>query len=1209
MRAAPAVTATIPRPAEAARLAEATSSTGPGSLATEVAIGAVRRRAAEPEVGAAADPVEHEADVLAEEMLGSDQEPCGCAAAGGACQCGPASGDVIRRRVTAAPAGPAPPGVALTGGAPLTTPDRRFFEAHSGLDLSGVRVHHDAATGDAARGIGALAFTRGSAIGFAAGQYQPGTPGGRNLLAHELANVVLGHSGIRRWVHGEFKAERELQEQAAREAAERERRHRAWLAGVEQHRLRELPGQSTTIGAERERTTLALLAQQSASIDAVGGGQGWLTAALATQGYAGPGLPEVKLAWGNALVAAEAVRPRRPGEAPNTDARLVALEAVPAFYDALAAFAGAAETAHRNHVTATNDRRRADYTTKLQRYNEIKEMDRRTVAGARGEPGAGAFAGGLALSRGAPPPAPDYLTEPPAVSGRIPPARARVYAADSAEQWAEVVREVESLANGFAKLVVQSLPDESELRRGAEYLEQLGARLAQFEEQNPAGVRIPAVFYPKDKIVPPRAGAPADQPTVVEAIPWQLYLINTGLTPPGQPLRPGGEWQLVDLISTKRFVNRWPAAEADTLRLQRGETVDPPVPLFTELNSKIRFPEGLLHFRMPSGRTYVHEMTEPWEWSDFLTAVGVALAAIAIVAAVIATGGAAAPAAVAFYAGLAAAAAGIGSALAGLHEKRLQGILTDRDVDEAMVSIGIDLVGALSLGLSRLVTLPAAAARLGLTGSRFIVLQRVALASKVTVLSGDVYQAWSFTSSFLSALRALEDQPGMTEQERKKMRGQLIRRALLTGALLAVALKSDVGDVRAGRIRVDVEAGRTIQVARVDPDGTLVVAPHADPGVTPGVHPAAPHAGVAPHAQVTGPVHQVADRTGAVARIGPQTHGIGVAGEGRTRDLYFCSDSCTTIVNQLDAIVDVLPRGHAEREIFQGLLSRARGASRRLKAGTLTPEAADDIARQITADLTRHSRASELFGALLNTDPGLLRSRGNEIRQRLARDLRAQQDTTQAERQLASQRSRGPMDPETGLPTRSPIELDVLGGLGIREAARAGRGAQPLHFDTGIFSHTYAEALVPNLPRGLAAEVSVSLPNGRTGRADRVGFITDPRDGIELVVGGVVHEHVVGAHVYEIKPNTPDNMARGQVQADEYAAALRARIEGELRAAGKAIPTEAPGGGSLYPTSVMPYNQEQMMAVLRAIRSARADAPQMADLEAIARAVFGSAPR
>jgi hypothetical protein len=290
----------------------------------------------------------------------------------------------------------------------------------------------------------------------------------------------------------------------------------------------------------------------------------------------------------------------------------------------------------------------------------------------------------------------------------------------------------------------------------------------------------------------------------------------------------------------------------------------------------------------------------------------------------------------------------------------------------------------------------------------------------------------------------------------------------------------------------------------------------------------------------------------------------------------------------------------------------ARDASDRLKTGKLTAAAAEDIALEIRARLARNSQDSEFFGALLNTDPVLLRSRAKEVREdladRLADRRRVLKGTLseQAERQRASRRRSGPVDPETGFRTRSPIELDVLGGLGIEEAARPGKKLQPLHFDTGNFSHTYAEALVPGLPRGLSAEVTVTLPNGQTGRADRVQFITDPQDGITLVIGGVVHEHVVGAHVYEIKPDTPDNMARGQVQADEYSAALRTRIEGELRAAGRPIPTHAPDGSPLYATRVLPYSQEQMMAVLRAIRSARADAPVMADLEAIARAVFGA---
>jgi hypothetical protein len=1091
------------------------------------------------------------------------------------------------------------PGVALTGGQPLNDGDRRFFEARTSADLSAVRVYDNAAAAAAASGISALAFTWGSDIGFTAGAYQPGTPAGRSLLAHELAHVVLGHSAVRRRIDIGSRREAEEEVRMWREEAARAERHQQWIGGVEAHRVRNLPEQSRSIGAEREQIALALLAQQSAAIDAAAAGQGWLMAEMAAQGYAGPGFAEIKLAWGNALVAAESMRSVRPGEGPSGEAKIVALETLPAFYDALSAFSSAAERAHHTHATSINDRLRAEYKAALERYEQGRKMDELTIKMTpAGEPGATAFRGGLALARGAPPREPAYVTEPPPVSGRVAEARARVYAADSAEQWAAVARDVEGLAAGFATLVVRSLPADSGVRQGAEYLEQLGGRLAEFEQQNPTGVRIPAIFYPRDKIVKPSAqsaqpGQAAQPPVVVEAIPWQFYLANTQLGPSGQLMWPFGEWQLIDLTSTRRFANRAPVRNADTARLRRGEKVDPPPDIFTELNSKIRFPEGLLYFMMPSGQTYVLKTTEPWEWSDFLSAVGMTLAAIALVAGIIATGGAAAPAAVAFYAGLGAAAAGIGSTLAGLHEKSEQGILTGADVDEAMISIGIDLVSMLSMGLGRLVALPEAAARFGLTGTRFVVLQRVALAVKVGVVAGDVYQAWSFTSGFLNALSALDADTRLTKEERDRMRGQVVRRALLTGALLAVSLKGDVQDA--------VRAGRTLRIAHVEGDGSLVVHPD-EPGVHPGEtaapHPSAGHPDVAPHAQVAGPVHEAADRAGATIRIGPQSHGLAVAGEGRRRDLYFCSDLCTPIVLKLDPIIDVLPRRHPLRAVFQDLLSRARGARQRLKAGKLTPEAADEIAGQISADIARHSTQDDLFAALMNTDSGLLRSRGAEVRQRLARDLAAQELalTEQGRRQAASRGSGADIDPVVGAPGRSPIELDVLGGLGIGEAARASRGAQPLHWDTGIFSHSYAEALVPGLPRGLAKEVHVTLPDGSTGRADRVRFIYDEAG------------TVIGAHVYEIKPNTPDNVARGEVQADEYVAGLRAKIEGDLRAAGKAVPATAPDGGPLYTARVMTYDQEQMMAVMRAIRSAKADAAQMAQLEKIARAVFGGTP-
>ena len=97
-----------------------------------------------------------------------------------------------------------------------------------------------------------------------------------------------------------------------------------------------------------------------------------------------------------------------------------------------------------------------------------------------------------------------------------------------------------------------------------------------------------------------------------------------------------------------------------------------------------------------------------------------------------------------------------------------------------------------------------------------------------------------------------------------------------------------------------------------------------------------------------------------------------------------------------------------------------------------------------------------------------------------------------------------------------------------------------------------------------------------------------------------------GAHVYEIKPDTPGNIARGETQVQGYVDGLRAEIETALRSKGKAVPTTAADGGPLFSGQVITYDYSRMMSVLRAIRASRRDAANMEELEAIARDVFGS---
>jgi hypothetical protein len=80
-------------------------------------------------------------------------------------------------------------------GRPLDSATRAYFEPRFGHDLSRVRVHADAPAGAAARGIGARAYTLGSDIAFAPGEFQPTTENGRTLIAHELAHVVQHDRG------------------------------------------------------------------------------------------------------------------------------------------------------------------------------------------------------------------------------------------------------------------------------------------------------------------------------------------------------------------------------------------------------------------------------------------------------------------------------------------------------------------------------------------------------------------------------------------------------------------------------------------------------------------------------------------------------------------------------------------------------------------------------------------------------------------------------------------------------------------------------------------------------------------------------------------------------------------------------------------------------------------------------------------------------
>ena len=135
-------------------------------------------------IGASNDPLERQADRVADQVLARRRAPSGTS--------WPVT---LHRHAPGADGGgmEAPPRVHRVLGQPgraLDGPVRREMEAGFGRDFSQVRVHDGAEAGQSARDVDASAYTVGSNIAFAPGRYAPSSRAGQQLIAHELAHVV-----------------------------------------------------------------------------------------------------------------------------------------------------------------------------------------------------------------------------------------------------------------------------------------------------------------------------------------------------------------------------------------------------------------------------------------------------------------------------------------------------------------------------------------------------------------------------------------------------------------------------------------------------------------------------------------------------------------------------------------------------------------------------------------------------------------------------------------------------------------------------------------------------------------------------------------------------------------------------------------------------------------------------------------------------------
>jgi len=81
------------------------------------------------------------------------------------------------------------------GGQPLGDNIRKPMEQAFGADFGGVKVHTDSRSDQLNQSIQARAFTTGQDVFFRQGEYNPGSRGGQELIAHELTHVVQQNSG------------------------------------------------------------------------------------------------------------------------------------------------------------------------------------------------------------------------------------------------------------------------------------------------------------------------------------------------------------------------------------------------------------------------------------------------------------------------------------------------------------------------------------------------------------------------------------------------------------------------------------------------------------------------------------------------------------------------------------------------------------------------------------------------------------------------------------------------------------------------------------------------------------------------------------------------------------------------------------------------------------------------------------------------------
>lgn len=340
-----------------------------------------------------------------------------------------------------------------------------------------------------------------------------------------------------------------------------------------------------------------------------------------------------------------------------------------------------------------------------------------------------------------------------------------------------------------------------------EYIKGMEQQLQQFRQESAATnpVRLMADFYPQEKAKDGSANG-------IEKIPLSLYLWQKD----SQFLwQNNTQWMLTQIT---------PKDTIDVSFAKKPSETTPPQALFDRLNSRNRFPKGIIRYQIPNGAAGMVEVDGNWKLSDWLAFIGLGAGLAALTVFTLGSGTALVSTIgySLFYLG---AAAQVGSSVANIYERSGDGTINPMQVSldavniaSAMTGVGAAVAGRFAVNASRLATADTPytgmMAKLAtFADGWFVPLTGANLAADgatVVLMSAEAYR------------QSQEILRGQGEEgDKRKAVALLIAQLAVTGSLITLSVKGNIADLRGGQTLVlDIVDGVPVARSRAGTEET-----------------------------------------------------------------------------------------------------------------------------------------------------------------------------------------------------------------------------------------------------------------------------------------------------------------------------------------------------------------------------------------------------